>query len=281
MNKIAKRLLVFFIGVPVILILVFFKTFNHLPLNIAVIIAALIAVQELYIIIKERIEVQPLWIVFLLTFLVTFASLLENSFKISSKWLTLIYVFSILFSLIWEIIENNKTGNFSNVITRVATTIFIIFYIPFLLTFISKLTILTYSREFLVLFFLLVFGCDSFAWLFGVLFGKTSRGVIAVSPNKSLAGFIGGILSSIAISYVFSLFFPAIFMHYSLKVCITGFCTAIAAVAGDLAESGLKRSANVKDSGTIMPGRGGLLDSIDSILFAAPVYYILILFFFV
>jgi phosphatidate cytidylyltransferase len=70
-------------------------------------------------------------------------------------------------------------------------------------------------------------------------------------------------------------------MNYGLKACITGFCTAIAAVAGDLAESALKRSANVKDSGTIMPGRGGLLDSIDSILFAAPIYYILIIFFFV
>lgn len=281
MNKNIQRLLVFFIGVPLIVLLVFFKTYNHLPLHIAVAITTYIAVQELYTLLKNKMAVQPLWLVTSISMLIALTSLFVYSFRISSKWLSLSFVVSVLFSLAWEIFANNKTKDFSNAITKVASTFFTIFYIPFLITFISKITILNYSSIFLVLFFLLVFGCDSAAWFFGVLFGKKSRGVISVSPNKSLVGFLGGIISSVLIAYLFSRFFPDIFCAYGLKVSIVGFFTASAAVAGDLAESVLKRSSDIKDSGTIMPGRGGMLDSIDSILFAAPVYYILILFFFI
>ncbi|HZK19886.1 MAG TPA: phosphatidate cytidylyltransferase, partial [Treponemataceae bacterium] len=175
----------------------------------------------------------------------------------------------------------NISNNFDAVISKISSTILIIFYIPFLFVFVGNLSVLEYSREFLVLFLLLVFACDSFAWFFGVLFGNGTRGLISVSKNKSLIGFIGGIVSTIAIAYTYSLFFPHVFLGYHIKVSITGLCTALAAICGDLAESALKRSAAVKDSGSIMPGRGGIMDSIDSILFAAPIYYMLIMFFFV
>ncbi|OJF77689.1 MAG: hypothetical protein BKP49_01550 [Treponema sp. CETP13] len=281
MNKVFQRLLVFFIGVPLIILLVFFESYNHLPLQIAVMIAILIATHELYTILKQKIHVQPLWIPMGLNFIISIINLCVWSCGITAKWLTLIFVFSILFSISWEILANNKSGNFEGVLEKIFSTIFIIFYIPFLLTFITKLTVLNYSREFLILFFLIVFSCDSFAWLFGVLFGKGTRGIITVSPKKSLVGFIGGIISSIAITFLFCKFYPTIFNSNYVAIFIIGFFTAISAILGDLAESAIKRSASVKDSGTIMPGRGGLLDSIDSILFAAPIYYILILFFFV
>ena len=69
-------------------------------------------------------------------------------------------------------------------------------------------------------------------------------------------------------------FFPDVFEGHIIKAVCLGFFTASASILGDLAESVFKRSAGFKDSGRVMPGRGGMLDSIDSLLMAAPVYYI-------
>jgi phosphatidate cytidylyltransferase len=108
--------------------------------------------------------------------------------------------------------------------------------------------------------------------------------VIAASPNKSIAGFIGGFAASILISLGAALVFPGVFQSAKMPVIpaalILGLGTGLAAALGDLTESVLKRSAGIKDSGTLIPGRGGVLDSIDSIALAAPVFYCLYRLFF-
>jgi phosphatidate cytidylyltransferase len=129
-----------------------------------------------------------------------------------------------------------------------------------------------------VSFLLIVIVNDSFAWFFGVLFGKNNRGFVKISPNKSIAGFAGGILVSTAVGgalQYFGVLQLAPSAHAPLAGLVTGFLCALAATLGDLAESALKRSAAVKDSGTLFPGRGGVLDSLDSIAMAAPVFYLL------
>jgi phosphatidate cytidylyltransferase len=102
--------------------------------------------------------------------------------------------------------------------------------------------------------------------------------VIKASPNKSIAGFAGGLAASMAIGVGASCFLPAAFAANALPAplvgLLLGLLTGVAACIGDLGESAMKRSAQIKDSGTLMPGRGGILDSIDSICFAAPVYYL-------
>ena len=95
----------------------------------------------------------------------------------------------------------------------------------------------------------MTFICDSFAWLFGMLFGKGNRGLIKVSPNKSIAGFIGGIFGSILIALLTQHFFPQILPGHFYKAIILGFVVSIFAIIGDLSESLLKRSADCKDSG--------------------------------
>ena len=122
--------------------------------------------------------------------------------------------------------------------------------------------------------------CDSAAWFFGILFGNKTRGYFKASPNKSLTGFVGGIAGSIASGLLFTYIFKDIFCVEIYKIVITGFFTALAAIIGDLIESVFKRNLQVKDSGTIIPGRGGILDSIDSIIIAAPVFYIFAYFLF-
>lgn len=123
----------------------------------------------------------------------------------------------------------------------------------------------------LVWFALIAFGNDSLAWLAGVTLGRR-RGIFAVSPNKSLEGLIAGIAGSVGFSLAGPFLFPAYIPRDWLMLTVLGFGCGAAVVVGDLFESAIKRSAGVKDSGSIVPGRGGILDSFDSLLFAAPVF---------
>ena len=96
---------------------------------------------------------------------------------------------------------------------------------------------------------------------------------MAVSPNKSRIGFLGGFLASPAVVVLFSYLLRDLVTVSTVRAILFGVVVGAAAILGDLVESALKRSASIKDSGQIIPGRGGLLDSIDSPLFAAPFFY--------
>ena len=167
-------------------------------------------------------------------------------------------------------------NNFEKSIYSIVSALFIIFYVGLLPSFISKLSGLENSVWYLSLYFVMTFICDSFAWLFGMTLGKGNRGFIKVSPNKSIVGFIGGIFGSILIALLTQRFFPEILPGPYYKGIILGFVVSIFAIIGDLVESLLKRSADCKDSGNVILGRGGILDSIDSLLFVAPVFYIML-----
>jgi len=163
---------------------------------------------------------------------------------------------------------------FENSVSKIAYSGLTIFYTGFLLTFISRMTLLPDSKFVISLFLLFVFMCDSFAWFFGILFGKSTRGYVAASPNKSIVGFVGGLVCSIGCGLLFKFIFPDVFTLSYRNLAILGFITSLSAIIGDLVESVFKRSCEVKDSGTLIPGRGGILDSIDSIVIAAPIFYI-------
>lgn len=126
-----------------------------------------------------------------------------------------------------------------------------------------------YSFHLPLAFLLMLWANDTGAYLFGVKFGKT-RLFERHSPKKSWEGFFGGVLVSLLASYIISLFFKEInpFVWAGMSVLIVSFGTL-----GDLVESMLKRSLNVKDSGNILPGHGGFLDRFDGLLLAAPVVY--------
>ena len=123
----------------------------------------------------------------------------------------------------------------------------------------------------LVFFLLLVVWLgDSGAYYFGKSFGKHKLSP-RISPKKTVEGLIGGIVTSVVaavvIHFTFFRSFPLI------HAILAGVLLSFAGVVGDLAESMWKRSADVKDSGTLLPGHGGFLDRFDSILFTAPILY--------
>ncbi len=119
----------------------------------------------------------------------------------------------------------------------------------------------------------IVFAGDTFAYLCGKTFGKHKL-LEAVSPKKTLEGSAGGLIGSVIAATLFHFVWlkESSLPHLISLALITG----IFAQVGDLFESLLKRIADVKDSGSMMPGHGGFLDRIDGVYFAAPVYYIFV-----
>lgn len=117
-----------------------------------------------------------------------------------------------------------------------------------------------------------IFAGDIGAYAFGTLFGKTKLAP-ELSPKKSLQGSLGGILFSIAASIVFTYFLPSVSIWIFIALGLFG---GIFGQIGDFFESLVKRIAGVKDSGSIMPGHGGVLDRLDGVYFASPLFYIVI-----
>jgi phosphatidate cytidylyltransferase len=146
------------------------------------------------------------------------------------------------------------------------------------LVWIIRMAVLPRADMVILIFLLMVFANDSIAWAAGLLFGRGNRGVIAASPNKSIAGFIGGLIAAVLAGLAGALFVPGAFVSHLFHAVfaggLLGFLTGAAGSLGDLADSALKRSSGMKDSGSLVPGRGGVLDSIDSVALAAPVFYV-------
>lgn len=121
---------------------------------------------------------------------------------------------------------------------------------------------------------LLVWGADSGAYLFGKMFGRRKLAP-RVSPGKTLEGLIGGLFTSGLIAWLFSIFAP---LHVETSsLIISAVVATLASVLGDLTESMFKREAGIKDSGNLIPGHGGILDRIDSLTAAIPVFTCLLL----
>lgn len=123
-----------------------------------------------------------------------------------------------------------------------------------------------------------VWGTDTGAYTFGRLFGKRKL-MPSVSPGKTIAGAIGGLFVAIVVCWLYSKAILEPIAHLALSpwgMVIFAIAISIAAQIGDLFESLLKRDAGVKNSSALVPGHGGILDRIDSQLFAIPVAYLII-----
>jgi phosphatidate cytidylyltransferase len=117
--------------------------------------------------------------------------------------------------------------------------------------------------------FIILWASDTGAYLVGSQIGKYKMAA-KISPNKTWEGAIGGGILAIVVAIVFAKYSNLFTVPQAI---IASIITVVAGTLGDLSESMFKRSFNVKDSGKIMPGHGGLLDRFDSLLFSAPVYY--------
>lgn len=127
------------------------------------------------------------------------------------------------------------------------------------------------SPWWLMYLFLLVWGADSGAYFVGRKLGKKKLAP-DVSPNKSLEGLYGGVFTAMLIVVVVEVVYLDLSLAEHALFLILSVITVFSSVLGDLFESMIKRRASIKDSGRILPGHGGVLDRIDSLLAAAPIF---------
>ncbi|SMO53194.1 phosphatidate cytidylyltransferase [Solitalea koreensis] len=131
----------------------------------------------------------------------------------------------------------------------------------------------SYTYQIPLGFLLLLWSNDSFAYLFGRALGRTKL-FERISPKKTWEGFIGGMICTLLISQGIAYYFSSL---SSLNWLIIAAIIVVFGTLGDLVESMLKRSLNVKDSGNLLPGHGGILDRFDGLLLAAPFVYVYLL----
>ncbi len=159
----------------------------------------------------------------------------------------------------------------------VAITLLSLVYIPFLFSFVKLILSMENGRIYIWLVLLGAFMSDIFGYIIGKSFGKHKL-CPEISPKKSKEGAIAGIIG-VTISYIIFTLLVNNFLDMNINIWIMIFASVVIAVAGqfgDLAASSIKRFCSVKDFGSIMPGHGGILDRCDSVLFVAPLVYILL-----
>lgn len=162
-------------------------------------------------------------------------------------------------------------------IQDIAITFFGIFYIVIFLMFVSIIREnLTNGRLLIWFVFFSAWGTDIFAYLIGKHFGK--HHFTEISPNKTIEGCIAGTIGAIVMVIVYAIICNLAFktqMNY-IYVAIIGLLLSLVSQIGDLAASSIKRYTGIKDFSHLIPGHGGMLDRIDSILFIAPFAYFLL-----
>ena len=149
--------------------------------------------------------------------------------------------------------------------------------LPFI--FITKISfgVKDYNPKIIIGLFILIWTNDTFAYIVGKSIGKTKL-LEKISPKKTVEGFLGGILFAVLAGYLISKYYIKASPEHSDKSIMIWTSIAvivgIAGTIGDLIESKFKRIAGVKDSGSIMPGHGGILDRLDSVIFVAPIIFL-------
>lgn len=165
--------------------------------------------------------------------------------------------------------------DFSKMLTGVGVTILGVMYIAFLGGFLVATRVgfenhPYLSTHLLGYFFLVLMGSDSGAYFAGKALGKHKL-IPKISPGKTWEGLVGGLVAAAAFAALATFwFFPELPYQFSIPLAIV---MSGVGVLGDLAESAIKRGSNTKDAASILPGHGGLLDRLDSLLFNAPILY--------
>lgn len=284
MKEMASRILLGCIGIPLLLLVLLFPLpFNGLLNAVILLFTALGSLETVRLLQTKEIFLNravavtgtvlpPLTVLAFLYLPNTVAALAAGAVMI--LWLPLI---------LGREAFSRTAESWNRSLTRTAGYGFILIYPGLLsasLTAFQTLTLLFPDKNIglvYLIYLMMIFTNDTMAYFTGVAVGRFTPHPAPLSPKKSLAGFIGGGLSTVAVSAGAFYIFPALFDNSIGWALTAGTVLAFAGIIGDLIESAFKRSAGVKDSGTLMMGRGGVLDSLDSVLYGSPFFLVLLL----
>lgn len=185
-------------------------------------------------------------------------------FEPTKKWELSFIVLMLVFLILMQFRRRNSSG----VTVGISTTLFGILYVSWFFSFLIKLIYLPQGIGLLISILLITKLGDIGAFLVGTSIGKRPL-IPHISPKKTVEGAIGGLIFSVLGAFISKPFLNFSYFH----LLILGVVFGILGQLGDLSESLIKRDCGLKDSGKLLPGIGGVLDEIDSLLFTAPAFY--------
>ena len=178
-------------------------------------------------------------------------------------------LFLILGCLFLFLIQFTHKNN-SQALVGISLTLFGILYVSWFLSFLIKIRFLENGAFWAAYLVAVTKAGDIGAYSVGTLVGRSSL-ISHISPKKTVEGLFGGLFFSLAASLLFHPYLP---LRWSLPhLAVLGILIGIVGQIGDLSESLMKRFCSAKDSGDLLPGMGGVLDAVDSVLFTAPIFY--------
>lgn len=255
MNELSKRIAVAALLIPLVLALLYW---GGLALTLALGLVSLLCSYE-YIRMLRQAEYKVSWLWLAISALSFAVFLLLPGWEIPLMWTLMAAVFADAL-IAWDK---------SHSIPRAGLLLLGIFYTGVFPAMIARMNVESSSPNILFWLVILIWITDSSAYFVGMAWGK-HKNVTAVSPNKSIEGFIAGAVAPFLITII--LYYTNVLNDFALAM-LTAFAAGIVGQLGDLGESMIKRYCNVKDSSRMFPGHGGILDRMDSVLFAGSFLY--------
>ncbi len=257
MNNFLKRSITGFIFSAVLIISIALSRYSFFLLFLLIITLSFLEIKKLLL--KNKIVIHlPACLVFsYVLFVLSFLSLGYSIIPQNILFFLLLFIPSVF------ILEMANKKN--NSLINIAFTIFSFVYIalPFAALNLFVFTVPEeYNPNILLGYIFIIWSFDTGAYITGVNIGKTPL-LPKISPKKTWEGIIGGTIITMLTAYIIAVFFTEL---SKIQWIILSFITIVGSIIGDLSESLLKRSVNIKDSGNLLPGHGGVLDRFDSVL---------------
>lgn len=260
-----KRLTSGLLGFPLVVIV--FLIGNKVVVDIALAIIALLAMNE-YFNAVSKISKPVKWIGYLSCFSIAIIHLVPPE---CLKMIVALGIPTILIVLFSQVVATEMKTTFEDI----AYTFIGIFYVVFFIMFIAIIDGMQNGKILIWYAIFAAWGTDIFAYFIGKHFGKHKFS--KVSPKKSIEGCIGGTIGAVILMLVYTYVANTYWgMNYSyLFITVIGIILSLVGQIGDFAASSIKRFVDIKDFSNLIPGHGGMLDRIDSLIFLAPFAYAL------
>ncbi len=191
-----------------------------------------------------------------------------SRFESTKGWELLFIAAALLTLFILQFSRRDTT----NAVVGISTTMFGLLYIAWFFSFMIKIKLLPSGTALVGCLLLVTKGADIGAFLVGVKWGRHSL-IPRISPKKTIEGMLGGLFFGVAGALASKSFLPDYPIFSWSNMIVLGIALSFLGLLGDLSESLIKRDCSAKDSNSLFPGIGGVLDVIDSLLFTAPAFY--------
>jgi len=270
-----KRLLTALVALPILIVSILVPSLWWLFVLLAA-AAMVFGLSEFYVLAK-RLQLKP----DVQTGFVAAAAIFTISVQGDpAVTLLLVHLVVIVLTIVALIASVSRGGPFDKMIPSTAATVLGVLYVPLLGSHLISLRVgfpPKLSTHLLSFFFLVLMGSDAGAYYIGRAFGKHKLAP-SISPGKTWEGVVGGVVAALALATLAHFwFFRELPLKHILPLAVV---MTLFGILGDLVESALKRGAGAKDAANILPGHGGILDRLDSLLFNAPLLYYFARFYF-